>query len=79
MERNEIFEKLNEIFQDVFDREDITVNEHTVAADINGWDSLMHITLMQAVEDEFDIKFSMKQIVNLQNVGDMVTIIGGKL
>ncbi|MEG0754067.1 MAG: acyl carrier protein [Angelakisella sp.] len=79
MERNEIFEKLNEIFQDVFDREDITVNEYTVAADINGWDSLMHITLMQAVEDEFDIKFSMKQIVNLQNVGDMVTIIGGKL
>ena len=74
MTREEIFEGLNEVFSDVFD-EDIVVNENTTADDIEDWDSLMHITLISAVEDEFDMKFDMKDIVNLKNVGDMVDII----
>lgn len=74
MTREEIFEGLNEVFSDVFD-EDIVVNENTTADDIEDWDSLMHITLISAVEDEFDMKFDMKDIVNLKNVGEMVDII----
>ena len=56
MERAEIFEKLNNVFRDVFDDDTITVSDNTTASDIDGWDSLMHITLISAVEDEFDIK-----------------------
>ena len=44
-------------------------------SDIEGWDSLMHISLISAVEDEFDIKFSMKEVVNMENVGEMADII----
>jgi acyl carrier protein len=72
MTREEVYEKLNEIFQDVFDDEEITVNDETTAADIDGWDSLMHITLVGTVEDEFDIKFSVKDIAAMKNVGQMV-------
>jgi acyl carrier protein len=72
MTREEVYEKLNEIFQDVFDDGDITVNDETTAADIDGWDSLMHITLVGTVEDEFDIKFSVKDIAAMKNVGQMV-------
>lgn len=75
MERNEIFERLNEVFRDVFDDDTITVAEDTTAADVDGWDSLMHITLISAVEDEFDIKFNMKDVVSMKQVGDMVDII----
>ena len=63
MDRNEIFERLNDVFADVFDDDTITVSEDTTAADIDGWDSLMHITLISAVEDEFDIKFDMKSVL----------------
>jgi acyl carrier protein len=72
MTREQVYEKLNEIFQDVFDDGDITVNDETTAADIDGWDSLMHITLVGTVEDEFDIKFSVKDIAAMKNVGQMV-------
>lgn len=75
MERAEIFERLNEVFRDVFDDDTITVAEDTTAADVDGWDSLMHITLISAVEDEFDIKFNMKDVVSMKHVGDMVDII----
>ncbi len=75
MERKQIFETLNGVFREVFDDESITVGEETTAADIDGWDSLTHITLLDAVEDEFGISFAMKDVVEMKNVGDMVTAI----
>lgn len=74
----EIFERLNDIFRDVFDDESITVTEHTTAADIEDWDSLSHITLVGAVEDEFRMKFSMKEVVEMKNVGEMVAIVAAR-
>lgn len=79
MSREEVFEKLNEVFRDVFDDETITVNDSTTADDIEDWDSLEHINLMAAVESEFGIKFSMGQIVTMKNVGEMADIILQKI
>ena len=75
MSRDEVFERLNEVFRDVFEDESITVNDQTTADDIEDWDSLEHINLMAAVESEFGIKFSMGQVVTMKNVGEMVDII----
>ena len=72
MNRTEILEKLNEVFHDVFDNNDIVVTEQTNANDIEEWDSLIHITLISAVEDEFDVSFDMKTVVSMKNVGDMI-------
>ncbi len=79
MERRFIFEKLNEIFRDIFDDETITVGEITTAADIEGWDSLTHINLLATIEDEFDIKFEMKDVVKMKNVGEMADLIEEQL
>ena len=75
MSREEVFERLNAVFRDVFDDEDITVNDQTTANDIEDWESLEHINLMAAVESEFGIKFSMGQVVTMKNVGEMADII----
>ena len=75
MNRTEILEKLNEVFHDVFDNNDIVVTEQTNANDIEEWDSLIHITLISAVEDEFDVSFDMKTVVSMKNVGDMIDAI----
>ena len=53
MTREEVFERLNKVFRDVFDDDDITVTETTTSADIDDWDSLEHINLVAAVEQEF--------------------------
>lgn len=78
MSREEVYVKLNEVFRDVFDDEDIEVNAETTADDIEDWDSLEHINLVAAVEQEFDIKFTMAQVVGMKNVGEMVDIILGE-
>lgn len=79
MNRTEIFEKLTDIFRDVFDDEGITLTEATTAADIEDWDSLTHITLLSAVEEEFDVKFGMKAVQNLKNIGELADLIAASL
>ena len=71
----EIFDRLNDVFRDVFDDDSLTVTAATTAADIEDWDSLSHITLESAVEDEFRMKFSMKEVVEMKNVGEMAAIV----
>lgn len=75
MTREALYERLNTVFQDVFDDEEITVSDATTSADIEDWDSLEHINLVSAVEKEFGIKFTMGQVVTMKNVGEMVDII----
>lgn len=75
MTREGVFKTVNEIFRDVFDDEGIVVGEETTAKDIEDWDSLEHINLIAAIEQEFGIKFTMGQVVSMKNVGEMVDII----
>ncbi len=70
-----IYERLNEVFREFFDDEEIYLDADTTADDIEDWDSLNHITLMSAVEDEFGIRFTMGEVSGMKNVGEMVEII----
>ena len=79
MEKDLIFERVNKVFQTVFDDETISVNENTTSNDIEDWVSLEHISLIVAIEQEFNIKFSMGEVSNMKNVGEMVNIITSKM
>ncbi len=79
MELKDIFEGLNEVFRDVFDDEDITVNSETTSEDIEDWDSLEHINLIVAVEKKFGMKFSMGEVTTMKNVGEMAEIIKSRV
>ena len=75
MKRDEIFERVTNVFRDVFDDETIVLSDETTAADIEDWDSLAHITLIAAIEDEFNYKFGMKDVLGLKNVGEMIDLL----
>lgn len=78
MDTNEIYSRLNRVFQDVFDDDTIMVTPATTADDIEDWDSLEHITLISAVEKEFKVKFKMGEISSMKNVGEMADIIAAR-
>ena len=75
MTRAEIYERLTAVFRDVFDDESLTISDNTTANDIEDWDSIEHITLVGAVENEFGVRFKMGEISTMKNVGEMVDII----
>ena len=73
--RETIMERTNAIFHEVFDDETIVVKESTTANDVEDWDSLMHINLVLAIEEEFGMKFTMGEVTAMKNVGEMVDIL----
>ncbi len=75
MTKEAIIEKLNEIFRDVFDDESIEVTDEMTAEDIEDWDSLTHLTMISEVESAFGMRFKMKDISTMKNVGEMIALI----
>lgn len=74
-----VTEKLQEIFRDIFDDEEIELFDDMTAADVEDWDSLSHITLIGEIESEFSITFTTEEIIATKNVGEFIKLIESKL
>lgn len=75
----DILKKLEDIFRDIFDDEDIVLTNETTANDIEDWDSLAQINLLVAIKKEFKINFDLEEVSKYKNVGDMVEAVKKKL
>lgn len=79
MENTEIIEKLTGIFRSVFGNQSLVLERELTAKDVDNWDSLTHMILIAEIEEEFSIKFKLKDLNKMKNVGDMIDIIASKL
>ena len=79
MKREEIFKKVSEVLCEFFDDAGLVIGEETTAADVEGWDSLRHITVIEEIEDAFDIRFAMKEVNGMKNIGEMIDIIAARI
>lgn len=75
MTRNEVFEEIKEVIIDFFDDDGIELEEDTVASDVDGWDSLAHISILLALEEHFHIHFSIDDAKNMTNIGSLVDVV----
>ena len=71
--------RVTDIFRDVFDDEELMIYDSTNSDDIEDWDSLEHITLIVSMEKEFGLKFDIKEVNKLENVGEMIDLIKKRL
>ena len=79
MELNKIMQDLNQIFRELFMDDTLTVNTNTTAADVDGWDSMMHVNLIVNIEEWFGVRFTSYEVGSFKNVGDVVTTLIAKL
>lgn len=79
MERNEILKRVEEIFREELEQEDLVLSDETTADDVDGWDSLSHVQLVAAMEEAFGIEFKSREILSWDNVGDLIDSIGKKV
>ena len=79
MTREMLFDGVQDIFRDIFDEEDMVIEDKTSSDDVEEWDSLNHINLVSAIEVEFKIKFTLGELMALKDVGVMVNLILEKL
>ena len=79
MNREKVFNGVQDIFRDIFDEDDMVIGDDTSSADVDEWDSLNHINLVSAIEKDFKIKFSLTELIVLKDVGAMVDLMMNKL
>ena len=79
MSYEEIKSRLNKVFCKVFKDDSIVISDETTAKDIEKWDSLTHLILISTTESEFGIKFKLKELIAMKNVGDFMRSIESKL
>jgi acyl carrier protein len=79
MKKADICAALQDIFSEVFLRDDIELKPETTAKDVEGWDSFRQIEIVMAVEERFHIKLPTREIDALKNVGDLVAAIESKV
>lgn len=75
MERSEVLEKVQEVFCDVLANDDIVLTEATSAQDVDEWTSLAQAQILTAIENELGMRFSLKDIMSIRTVGDIVNAI----
>ena len=79
MDKNLILSRLTAIFHEVFNDSSIVLREDMTATDVDNWDSLTHMLMITKVEEEFGIKFKLKELNKLKKVGDLISIVESKL
>ncbi len=79
MTYEEVKTRLNKVFCKVFKDDSIVITDETTAKDIDKWDSLTHLTLVSDTEDEFGIKFKLKELIAMKTVGDFMKCIQSKI
>lgn len=78
MSSETVLEEVQEIFQDIFDNDELVVTRETTAADVHGWDSLNNVNLMSAVERQYKIRFALGELASMKNVGEMIDLVVSK-
>jgi acyl carrier protein len=79
MDRNDILEDIRNTLISVLKHEDFDMRDEMTAADVNGWDSLSHITIISEIEEKFGLRFKLKELNKLKNMGTMVDLVQSKL
>lgn len=79
MNKSEIVEKLTPIFHEVFNDSTIVLSDDMTAAEVERWDSLTNMLMINKVEEAFCIKFKLKELNKLKSVGDLIGVLEGKL
>lgn len=79
MTRESILESIITIVRRELNNESLTFTEDMIATDIEGWDSLTHMSIITATETFFGVSFSFMEVVNLDKIGDLVSLVLEKI
>lgn len=74
-----ILEELQPLFRDILDQPNLRITRESNSSNVEGWDSLAHINLVTAIEQEYNVKFSIDELLELKTVGEMVDLMEIKL
>ena len=79
MERSKIENSIIEMFNDVFEIKDIVINDELSQKDVEDWDSIGHVRLVIAIQEEFNIDIPIEDTISLSTVGKIIDYVCQKI
>lgn len=79
MNEQDLYAKLTDVFREVFGDDDMVLQSDLTADQVEGWDSIKMVTIIVAVEEKFGVRLRSREVDQLKNVGDLATLLQGKL
>jgi acyl carrier protein len=79
MNKQNVYTAIKPIFEEVMDVENIEIHDELSAHNVPTWDSLAHVTFIVALESHFSIRFSIQDLSDLKNIGQLVDVILQKI
>jgi len=79
MEKNEMVDVIAGLVRSILDENALTITEETAPEDVDGWDSVTHVNLVSALEEKYDVKLSLREMMSWETVGDLADTIIAKL
>lgn len=70
-----MLEEVQEVFRSVFDDDSLVISRASTANDVEGWDSLTHVTLLVSLEQRFGIRFKSSEVADLKDVGELIDLV----
>jgi len=79
MERVEILNRIQKILINVLNHNRFEMRDDLTATDVEGWNSLSHMIIITEIEKDFDLKFKLKELNKLKNMGTLIDLIISKI
>jgi acyl carrier protein len=79
MNNNKIVTTLESIFKNVFTNYKDEINKDLSSDDVEDWDSMNHLNLMVEIQDEFNVQFDFSEIITIETVGDIISLLEQKI
>jgi len=79
MDKNEILERIRTVLIAVLKHENFEMRDDLSARDVDGWDSLSHMVIITEIEDQFGVRFKLRELNSLNNLGNLIELVGNKI
>ncbi len=73
--KESILKQIELLLREILNKESLNISMSTTSKDIEGWDSLNHMIIIARIEKHFDIIFSFREVMKLNNIGDLCNIV----
>jgi len=70
---------INALLKDILELENITLDDTESLHNLEGWDSVTHITLVASLEDLYSVTFSLQELEEITTISNIASIIDRKL
>ena len=79
MEKNDIATRIHEVLIAVVGHDRFEMRDDLTAPDVEGWDSLTHMSIITGIESAFNVRFKLREINKLRNMGTLIELVQSKL